>query len=145
VNHGRDLRDAEAVLTNEANLRRLAVANAGARVAIGVAFLVAPRALGGLWFGKEASRPVAGLVTRMVAARDLVLGAGMLRALSRGEPVRPWFGLAVGVDAVDGLAALAARKHLPKWTVVASVFSASSGVVSDALIASRLSSEPGPR
>jgi hypothetical protein len=123
---------------DERVVRTVGIANAGARVAIGIGFLVAPRALGGRWFGDEATRPIAALVTRMVAARDLALGAGMLRALGRGESVRPWFALAVGVDAVDGLSALAARKHLPKWTVAATVASASAGVVSDALIARHL-------
>ncbi len=133
-----DLRDAARVLTDEANLRRLVIANAGGRVAIGIAFLLAPHALGGRWFGREATRPVAGVVTRMVAARDLVLGVGMLRALSRAEPVRPWFALAVGVETVDGVAALAARRHLPKWTVAATVVLASVGALSDALLARQL-------
>jgi hypothetical protein len=138
VNHGGGCH-AGGVAIDERAVRTVAIANAGARVAIGLAFLAAPKAFGGRWFGDEATRPIATLVTRMVAARDLVLGVGMLRALARGEPVRPWFALAVGVDAVDGLAALAAREHLPKWTVIASVLSAGSGVVSDALIASHTS------
>jgi hypothetical protein len=133
-----DLRDASRVLTDENDLRRLAIANAGARVAIGVAFLLAPQALGGRWFGTEATRPVAGVVTRMVAVRDLVLGVGMLRALNRAEPVRPWFALAVGVETVDGLAALAARKHLPKWTAAATVALSSIGALNDAILARRL-------
>jgi hypothetical protein len=126
------------VLTDETNLKRLAIANAGARVAIGVAFLLAPRAIGGRWFGREASRPVAGVVTRMVAVRDLVLGIGMLQAQRRGEPLRPWFTLAVAVESVDGLAALAARRHLPKWTVVGTVLAAVAGAIADALLARNL-------
>jgi hypothetical protein len=132
------LRDAAGVRTDEANVRRMAIANAGGRVAIGIAFLLAPHALGGSWFGQEATRPLAGVLTRMVGARDLVLGVGMLRALSRAEPVRPWFALAVGVETVDGVAALAARKHLPKWTVVATVVLASAGALSDAILARQL-------
>jgi hypothetical protein len=126
------------VLTDDQSLHRIAIANAGARVAIGVAFLVAPRVLGGRWFGPDAASPVAGVVTRMVAARDLVLGIGMLRALGRGEPLRPWFALAVGVESVDGLAALAARRHLPKWTTAATVGAAAAGWLSDAYLARHL-------
>jgi hypothetical protein len=123
---------------DQRTVRSLAIANAGARVAIGVGFLLAPRALGGRWFGDEATRPVSALVTRMVAARDLALGVGMLRALQGDEPLRVWFGLAAGVDAVDGVAALAAGKHLPKWTVAATVLAAGSGVVSDVVAARNL-------
>ena len=104
-------------------------------MAIGVALLAAPRAIGGRWFGHAAVHPVAGVVTRMVAVRDLVLGVGMLRALGRNEPLRPWFALAIGVEAVDGLAAIAARRHLPKWSVVGTVVAASAGLLSDAQLA----------
>jgi hypothetical protein len=126
------------MLTDEESLRRIAIANAGARVAIGVAFLVAPRAIGGRWFGGDAASPVAGVLTRMVAARDLVLGVGMLRALNRGEPLRPWFALAIGVETVDGLAAVIARRHLPKWTTAATVAAAGAGWLSDAHLARHL-------
>ena len=127
------------MLNDEANLRRLAMVNAGAAFAIlGVAFLLAPKALGGRWFGQEATRPIAAVVTRMVAARYIALGAGMLRALPRKEPVRPWFAVSMVVDSTDGVAALAASEHLPKWTVAATVTSASLGVLSDALIAHQL-------
>ena len=126
------------MLIDEANVRRLATANAGARVVIGVAFLLAPRTLGGRWFGREATLPVAALVTRMVAARDLALGIGMLRALARDEPVRSWFAVSIGVDTVDGVAALAAGRHLPKWTMAATVVSASLGAMSDILLAREL-------
>ena len=133
-----DLRDAARVLTDEANLRRLAIANAGGRVAIGIAFLLTPHALGGRWFGEEATPSCGGRPHPHAGGADLVLGVGMLRALSRGEPVRPWFALAVGVETVDGVAALVARKHLPKWTVVATVVLASAGALSDALLARHL-------
>jgi hypothetical protein len=126
------------VLTDEENLRRIAIANAGARVAIGIAFLVAPRAIAGRWFGQDAASPVAGVLTRMVAARDLALGIGMLRALGGGEPLRPWFAVAIVVETVDGLAAVAARRHLPKWTTAATVAAAAAGWLSDAHLARHL-------
>jgi hypothetical protein len=135
---GPDPRDAGRVLTDEESLQRIAIANACARTAIGVAFLVAPRAIGGRWFGPAAASPVAGILTRMVAARDLVLGIGMLRAIGRGEPVRPWFALAIGVETVDGLAAIIARRHLPKWTTAATVAAAAAGGLSDAHLARHL-------
>jgi hypothetical protein len=126
------------VLTDEQSLQRIAIANAGARVAIGVALLISPRGIGGLWLGNEASRPPAAVLTRMVAVRDLVLGVGMLRALGRDEPLRSWFALAVGVEAVDGLAALAGRRHLSKWTVVATTLAAAAGALTDAHLARHL-------
>ncbi|MGH9245573.1 MAG: hypothetical protein ACRD29_14905 [Acidimicrobiales bacterium] len=127
-----------AVLTDDVTLRRLAVSNAAGRIAIGVVFLVAPRAVGARWFGTVGGERAAGVLTRMVAARDLVLGVGMLRALTRREPVRPWFALAVAVESVDGLAAFSARRHLPKWTAAATVAAAGLGALSDAHLAVHL-------
>ena len=79
----------------------MAVGVAGGRVAIGVASLLAP--------GLVARTLTRGdgdgtrLFARMVGARDLGLGLGVLIALDRGAPVRGWLEASALVDGVDAV------------------------------------------
>src|SRR4051812_46227238 len=92
--------------------RELAVRLAGGRVAIGAASLLAP-ALVGRTMTRRA-RPTDGtrLFARMVGARDLGLGLGLLVALDRGAPVRGWLEASAIVDGIDAAASLLARRHI---------------------------------
>jgi len=77
------------------------------RVAIGVAFALAPDRLG----GRTDSEPSGTLMTRSFAVREVVLGVGALLAVSEAETssatIRRWAGLGVLTDGGDLAASLA--------------------------------------
>jgi hypothetical protein len=92
--------------------RDLAVGVAGGRIAIGVISLLVPGLVGRAMTGPGGATGGARLFARMVGARDLGLGLGVLLALDRGAPVRGWLEASAGVDGIDAGACLLARRHL---------------------------------
>jgi hypothetical protein len=91
---------------------RLIVGTFGAiRIAIGVAFAVAPERLG----GRSEDTHGDTLMTRSFAVREAVLGAGGLLAVSRADAswsaVRTWAGLGALTDAGDLAASLTAVRR----------------------------------
>jgi hypothetical protein len=105
-------------MTMEATtLRWMARAIAWARVGLGTAAVVAPPVVTRPWVGDSANTPSAKLLARTLGGRDLALGVGTLRALSRSdEEARPWVALAGVSDAVDALATVVAFAWLPRRT-----------------------------
>jgi hypothetical protein len=101
-------------------LRLAAQAIAWGRVAIGTTALVAPRVVAGPWVGDatdSANATSIRLLARTLGGRDLALGVGALRALSRSDDeARPWVALGGVSDAVDALATVAAFSRLPRRT-----------------------------
>lgn len=91
----------------------LSTALAGARLASGLAFLLAPRALGGLMIGPEAGEPGTRLFVQAFGARDAILGIGGLAAASRGRSARPWLAASAAADAADGVLATLLYSRLP--------------------------------
>lgn len=84
------------------------------RIAIGVGLTTLPGVAGRGWFGAEASRPATKAAIRALGVRDALMGVGTLRALERGDEVRPWI-IGGGIaDAVDAAATLLAWRHLPR-------------------------------
>jgi hypothetical protein len=86
------------------------------RIVFGLGLALAPGRAGASWIGrKAAARPQTQVLARALGARDVVLGAGALRALRRDERdvARLWVMGAAVADGTDVLAALAARRHLP--------------------------------
>jgi hypothetical protein len=71
------------------------------RAAIGVALLAAPGLLAGLWLGDDARTAASRSLARALGAREVVLGLGLRRSLSRGESVAAWAGAGVVADAAD--------------------------------------------
>jgi hypothetical protein len=92
--------------------RDLAVSLARGRIAIGVVSLAAPELVGRTMTGRDGSRGGTPLFARMVGARDLGLGLGLLVALDRGAPVRGWLEASAIVDGIDAAASLLARRHI---------------------------------
>ncbi|MFD0902030.1 hypothetical protein [Actinomadura sediminis] len=91
----------------------LMVQVARGRVALGVAAFAAPALtvrLIGMGRGADGGRDV---VTRMFAAREIALGAGYL--LSGEEGRKLWARLGLGVDSLDVVTGLRARKRVPLW------------------------------
>jgi len=89
-----------------ARIRAVVGVFAAARVAIGVAFTVAPRRLTAASAAGNTT-----LMTRSFAVRELVLGVGGLLAVARAErhpaDVRIWAGLGALTDAGDLCASIA--------------------------------------
>ncbi|MGC0415644.1 hypothetical protein [Embleya sp. AB8] len=78
---------------------RVAAVLAAGRLAAGVVSLVAPR--GGGWLRPIAAREASAL-GRGLGARDVLLGAGVLRALAAGRGGAEWAWLVVASDLADG-------------------------------------------
>jgi hypothetical protein len=83
--------------------RPLSTLALGARLASGVAFVLAPRALGGVMIGPGAAQPGTRLFVQAFGARDAILGAGGLAARARGESSRPWLFASATADAADAV------------------------------------------
>jgi hypothetical protein len=104
-------------LMDVTTLRHSARAIAWGRVAIGITALVAPPVVTRPWVGPSADTTPAKLLARTLGGRDLALGLGTLRALSRSdEEARPWVALGGVSDAVDALATVVAFASLPRRT-----------------------------
>src|SRR5581483_7557211 len=83
---------------------------AAGRTVIGLCCLAAP-SLARVWLGREASSTPAKVLSRSLAARDVVLGLGT--AMSRDDSLPTWVGLSAVADTVDALGTLLAYKKLP--------------------------------
>jgi hypothetical protein len=107
----------------------LAVSLARGRIAIGVVSLLAPELVGRTITGRAGSEGGTRLFVRMVGARDLGLGLGVLVALDRSAPVRGWLEASGVVDGVDAGACLLAHRHLRPTVFPAAVGLATAGAL----------------
>ena len=124
--------------------RALAIGTARARIAIGVAGVVAPGAAARMMGGKSAADGLTPLFVRMVGARDIALGLGTVVALDRGAPVRGWLEGSALADAADGVASLLGRDRLKPWALRTTVAVATGSAVFGPLLAKRLDPPPPP-
>jgi hypothetical protein len=124
--------------------RDLAVGLAGGRVAIGVVSLVAPGFVGRTMTGRAESEGGTRLFARMVGARDLGLGLGLLIALNRGAPVRGWLEASAVVDGIDATACLFARDHIRTSVFPGALGLATAGALLSARLALQLDSAQPP-
>ena len=81
--------------------RDLAVGLAGGRIAIGVVSLLAPGLVGRAMMGPDGDSGGTRLFLRVVGARDLALGIGVLAALDRDAPVHGWLRASAVADGLD--------------------------------------------
>jgi len=106
---------------------------AAGRVVIGVAMVLLPSRVARVWAGPDAGAGAVTQITRALGVRDLVLGAGTLRALESGEPARTWVSAGAVSDAVDAAAAGLAGRHTggrrATFTVVVASGAAALGAV----------------
>jgi hypothetical protein len=102
--------------------RRAMWLSAAGRIALGTTILIAPERIVGHWLGEEnAALPAVQDLARGLAARDVALGFATLQTLDDGV-VGPRVQAAVAMaDAVDTVATIIARKHLPRTGVIATV------------------------
>jgi hypothetical protein len=115
--------------------RDLAVSVARGRIAIGVMSLLAPEFVGRTMIGPDGSTGGTRLFARMVGARDLGLGLGVLVALDRGAPVRGWLEASAVVDGIDAAACLLARHHIRTSMFPVAVGLAAAGALLSAWLA----------
>ena len=124
--------------------RDLAVSLAGGRVAIGVVSLLAPGFVGRTMTGRDGSEGGTRLFARMVGARDLGLGLGLLVALNRGALVRGWLEASAVVDGIDATACLLARDHIRPRVFPGAVGLAAAGALLSAWLAGQLDPAQSP-
>ena len=116
----------------------MAVSLAGGRIAIGVVSLLAPGFVGRTMTGRDGSQGATRLFARMVGARDLGLGLGLLVALDRGAPVRGWLEASAVVDGIDATACLLARDHIRRGVFPGALGLATGGALLSAWLARQL-------
>jgi hypothetical protein len=124
--------------------RDLAVSLAGGRIAIGVVSLLAPGVVARTMTGRDGSEGGTRLFARMVGARDLGLGLGLLVALNRDAPVRGWLEASAVVDGIDAIACLLAREHLRTIVLPGALGLAAAGALLSAWLAPRLDPVQSP-
>jgi hypothetical protein len=96
--------------------KTLAATLAVNRAAFGLNYLLRPQEARTTWIGRVAKTPGAQVVIRAQGVRDVVLGAGALRALTRGDAreLRAWVAGQTVCDLADAVVTWTARRRLPK-------------------------------
>ena len=123
----------------------MAVSLARGRVAIGVVAVLAPAFVGRMMTGRDGSGGGTTLFARMVGARDLGLGLGLLIALDRDAPVRGWLEASALVDGIAAAACLLARDHMRTSTFPGALGLATAGALLSAWLARQLDPAPPPQ
>jgi hypothetical protein len=124
--------------------RDLAVSLAGARIAIGVVSLLTPGVVARTMTGRDGSEGGTRLFARMVGARDLALGLGVLVALNRGAPVRGWLEASAVVDGIDATACVLARDHIRTSVFPGALGLAVAGALLSAWLARQIDAAQSP-
>jgi hypothetical protein len=118
--------------------RDLAVGLAGGRIAIGVVSLLAPGLVGRAMMGPEGDSGGMRLLLRVLGARDLALGIGVLGALDRDAPVQAWLRASAVVDGLDAAGSVLARHHLRPTVFPAAAGAATAGALLSGWLAGQL-------
>ena len=118
--------------------RDLAIGLAGGRIAIGVVSLLAPGLVGRAMMGPDGDSGGPRLFLRLVGARDLALGVGVLAALDRDGPVHDWMRASAVVDCLDAAGCLLARHHLRPTVFPIAAAAATAGALLSGWLAERL-------
>jgi hypothetical protein len=118
--------------------RDVAVGLAGGRIAIGVVSLLAPGLVGRAMMGPKGNSGGARFFLRVVGARDLALGIGVLAALDRDAPVHGWLRASAVVDGLDAAGSLLARHQLRPAVFPAAAAAATAGALLSGWLAGQL-------
>ena len=121
----------------------MAIAIARGRIAIGLAALAAPGLATRIMFGGREGGTALSLLVRMLGARDLALGLGVVIALDRGAPVRGWLEASALADGGDFVAALMAR-HSERSIVSIALVAVAGGAAAANVALSRQLDPPPP-
>ena len=120
---------------------RLALTLARARIGIGVTLMLAPGTSARMLSGRRAAG-IEPLLTRMLGARDLMLGLGTVIALDRGAPVRGWIEASAAADAADGFSCLLARSRMSPRAFSATLVIGFGAALAGGYLARRLDPPP---
>jgi hypothetical protein len=82
------------------------------RLGVGVAMFVAPNKVAKSWTGDGTESLPSTLALRGMAARDIAIGLGLVKAVELGTPTRGWLEAGAFSDAGDALATLMAWREL---------------------------------
>jgi hypothetical protein len=101
-------------VTRDSATRALTVATLSARIAYGVALLVAPtRVAGNRWLGAGAKAPAAEVALRGLGAREVALHGLALATHLGGRDARPLLAASIAGDLTDIASTASARDGLP--------------------------------
>ena len=116
------------------------------RIAFGAGYVIRPESAEKSWLGKVARVPATKVMTCSQGIRDVVLGAGALLALTRGQArdARIWVAGHALADATDFAATWAARKRLPKRAARLALGVAGASTAIGAAAAAGIEKGPGP-
>jgi hypothetical protein len=109
-----------------------------------VVSLLAAGFVGRTMTGRDGSQGATRLFVRMVGARDLSLGLGLLVAVNRGVPVRGWLEASAVVDGIDATACVLARDHIRRSVFPGAVGLAAAGALLSAWLARQLDPAQSP-
>src|SRR3954452_25082957 len=84
------------------------------RAGVGAALVAAPGWAGRIWVGPGADGAGSKVFARAVGARDVALGARVLRAARNGEEAREWLRAGFVADMADAAATILAFKQLTR-------------------------------
>jgi hypothetical protein len=118
--------------------RDLAVGLAGGRTAIGVVSLLAPGLVGRAMIGPDGDSGGTRVLLRVIGARDLALGLGVLAALDRKAPAHGWLRASAVVDGLDLAGSVLARRHLRPAVFPAAAAAATAGALLSGWLAGQL-------
>ena len=117
-------------MSESQQVRNMALFAGGIRLAIGTGLVAAPGFAGRVWVGTDAGSPGTMVFARAIGARDALLGAKVLSALQKGEPVKRWLQLGFIADAADAVATAIAARHLtPARRIAMPLIAGAVGVV----------------
>jgi hypothetical protein len=94
--------------------------------------------LGRAMMGPDGDLGGARLFLRVVGARDLALGIGVLVALDRDAPMNGWLRATAVVDGLDAAGCLFARRHLRPTVLPAAAAAATAGALLSGWLAGQL-------
>lgn len=120
---------------------QLAMTLARARIGIGLVLVLAPGRSARMMSGRRAAG-IEPMLTRMLGARDMMLGLGTVIAVDRGAPVRGWIEASAASDVADSVACLLARSRISTGALRATVAIASGSAIAGAYLSRRLDPPP---
>lgn len=94
--------------------KRIAIWCGRGRAVLGLAAVLLPGLVGRLMLGRGTASPTGRALSRMMGARDLVLGVGAITSLNETEHGPEWVSMGAAADLVDG-ATMLATPGLPRW------------------------------
>ena len=115
----------------------MAVGLAGGRIALGVVSLLVPGVVGRAMMGPDGDSGGTRLFLRVVGARDLALGIGVLAALDRRATAH-WLRASAVADGLDAAGSLLARHHLRPTVFPAAAGAATAGALLSGWLAGQL-------